>query len=106
MNTSKRPPFRADQVGSLLRPPELQTARGRAKEGELPPGELAEIENQAIRDVVAMQEAAGLESITDGEFRRGFWHVDFLTGLDGIRSTQSQYAVKFRGEHGETAETR
>jgi 5-methyltetrahydropteroyltriglutamate--homocysteine methyltransferase len=106
MTPSQRPPFRADQVGSLLRPPELQTARGRAKEGEISPEDLREIENQAIRDVVAMQEAAGLEGITDGEFRRGFWHVDFLTGLDGIRSTQSQYAVKFRGEHGETAETK
>ncbi len=59
-----------------------------------------------IRDVVALQEAAGLEGITDGEFRRAFWHVDFLTGLDGIRSTQSQYAVRFKGEHGETAETK
>jgi 5-methyltetrahydropteroyltriglutamate--homocysteine methyltransferase len=105
MNPTK-PPFRADQVGSLLRPPELQTARARAKDGEISPPDLQEIENQAIRDVVALQEAAGLEGITDGEFRRSFWHVDFLTGLNGIRSTQSQYAVRFRGEDGETAETR
>jgi 5-methyltetrahydropteroyltriglutamate--homocysteine methyltransferase len=93
-------------VGSLLRPPELQTARGRSKEGEISAAELREVENQAIREVVALQEAAGLEGITDGEFRRSFWHVDFLTGLLGIRSTQSQYAVRFRGEHGQTAETR
>ena len=106
MSPSKRPPFRADQVGSLLRPPELQTARARTKEGEISAQDLREIENQAIREVVALQEAAGLEGITDGEFRRAFWHVDFLTGLAGIRSTQSQYAVRFRGEHGETAETR
>jgi 5-methyltetrahydropteroyltriglutamate--homocysteine methyltransferase len=81
-------------------------ARAQAKDGELSPQDLREIENQAIRDVVALQEAAGLQGITDGEFRRAFWHVDFLTGLDGIRSTQSQYAVRFKGEHGETAETK
>jgi 5-methyltetrahydropteroyltriglutamate--homocysteine methyltransferase len=55
---------------------------------------------------VALQEAAGLSSVTDGEFRRAFWHVDFLTGLDGIAATHSNYAVRFQGEDGSTAETR
>jgi 5-methyltetrahydropteroyltriglutamate--homocysteine methyltransferase len=101
-----RPPFRADQVGSLLRPPGLHVARARAQEGEIPPADLWEIENQAIREVVALQEDAGLEGITDGELRRAFWHVDFLTGLEGIVPTQSQYAIKFRGDGGATSETR
>jgi len=101
-----RPPFRADQVGSLLRPPALHIARARAQEGEISPHDLWEIENLAIREVVALQEAAGLQGITDGEFRRAFWHVDFLTGFEGIEWTQSQYAVSFRGDGGARAETR
>jgi methionine synthase II (cobalamin-independent) len=55
---------------------------------------------------VALQEAAGLESVTDGKFRRAFWHVDFLTGFEGIVATQAQYALKFHGEGGEQSETR
>ncbi len=101
-----KPPFRADQVGSLLRPAELHVARARAQEGEIAPKELWEIENHAIRDVVRFQEDAGLKGITDGEFRRAFWHVDFLTGFQGIHSTQAQYAIRFRGKGGETAETK
>src|SRR6266850_2843360 len=95
-----RPPFRADHVGSLLRPAALKKARA-----EKSP-QLREIEDDCIREAVAMQEAAGLESITDGEFRRAFWHVDFLTGFDGIVATQGQYALKFHGEGGAESETR
>jgi len=101
-----KPPFRADHVGSLLRPQELKDARERAKRGALAPEKLKEIEDCCIRKAVAMQEAAGLQSITDGEFRRAFWHVDFLTGLEGIVATQGQYALKFRGEGGAESETR
>lgn len=101
-----RPPFRADHVGSLLRPPELLRAREAAQAGKLDPGELRRIEDRSIREAVAMQEAAGMPAVTDGEFRRSFWHVDFLTGFDGIVATQSQYAMKFHGEGGEEAETR
>lgn len=97
-----RPPFRADHVGSLLRPSELKAARG----ARLPPEQLKEVEDRAIRQAVALQEAAGLQSITDGEFRRAFWHVDFLTGFDGIVATQGQYALKFHGEGGAESETR
>jgi 5-methyltetrahydropteroyltriglutamate--homocysteine methyltransferase len=99
------PPFRGDQVGSLLRPTELHQARGRRKAGEISAEELRAVEDRCIRDVVALQEAAGLEGITDGEFRRAFWHVDFLTGFDGIEATGGQYAVTFKGEHGEVAGT-
>jgi len=95
-----RPPFRADHVGSLLRPAELRKARADKSP------RLKEIEDREIRRAVAMQEAAGLRSVTDGEFRRAFWHVDFLTGFDGIVATQGQYALKFHGEGGAEAETR
>jgi 5-methyltetrahydropteroyltriglutamate--homocysteine methyltransferase len=101
-----RPPFRADHVGSLLRPPELKRAREEFKSGKLSRAGLAEVENAAIRKAVALQEAAGLQSVTDGEFRRAFWHVDFLTGFDGIAATQGQYALKFDGEGGAESETR
>jgi 5-methyltetrahydropteroyltriglutamate--homocysteine methyltransferase len=73
-----KPPFHADQVGSLLRPPELVAAR-KAKSANL-----REIEDQAIRHAVARQEAIGLQAITDGEFRRDYWHLDFMRELDGV----------------------
>jgi 5-methyltetrahydropteroyltriglutamate--homocysteine methyltransferase len=101
-----KPPFRAEHVGSLLRPRELKEARERAKRGALSPEELKAVEDRHIRKAVAMQEAVGLQSITDGEFRRAFWHVDFLTGFEGIVATQGQYALKFRGEDGAESETR
>jgi len=101
-----KPPFRADHVGSLLRPPELKQAREDFKAGKIPRQSLADVENTSIKKAVAMQEAAGLQSVTDGEFRRAFWHVDFLTGFEGIAATQGQYALKFHGEGGAESETR
>jgi 5-methyltetrahydropteroyltriglutamate--homocysteine methyltransferase len=101
-----RPPFRADHVGSLLRPASLKAAREKAKRGELSHERLKEVEDRCIREAVAMQESAGLDSVTDGEFRRAFWHVDFLTGFEGIVATQGQYALKFHGEDGAESETR
>ena len=101
-----KPPFRADQVGSLLRPPELKQAREDFKNRKLAREQLTEIENRCIRSAVAMQEAAGMQAVTDGEFRRAFWHVDFLTGFDGIVATQGQYALKFHGEGGAESETK
>jgi len=94
-----RPPFRADHVGSLLRPPELKEARNRAKRGEISPEALRNIEDKCIRDVVALQEAVGLQSITDGEFRRDWWHIDFLHGFDGVDLAKSDaYGdAKFQG---------
>jgi 5-methyltetrahydropteroyltriglutamate--homocysteine methyltransferase len=100
------PPFRADHVGSLLRPPELKQARADFKSGKIPRAKLNAAEDQAIRKAVSLQEAAGLQSVTDGELRRAFWHVDFLTGFEGIVATQGQYALKFHGEGGAESETK
>jgi 5-methyltetrahydropteroyltriglutamate--homocysteine methyltransferase len=79
-----KPPFRADQVGSLLRPKELATARARFKKNEISQNELKAIEDRSIREAVSKQEAVGLQSITDGEMRRDWWHLDFMTQLDGV----------------------
>jgi len=76
--TRTTPPFRADHVGSLLRPPELLRAREGFAEGRVSAGELREAEDAAIRDVVRMQEDVGLRAATDGEFRRASWHIDFI----------------------------
>src|SRR3954467_9095129 len=103
---SNKPPFRADHVGSLLRPPELKQARADHKNNKISAEKLREVEDKSIRAAVALQEAAGLQSVTDGEFRRAFWHVDFLTGFEGITATQGQYALKFHGEGGAESETR
>src|SRR6266481_560806 len=100
------PPFRADHVGSLLRPAALHDAREKAQKGEIGAAELRAIEDSAIRDAVALQESIGLESITDGEFRRGHYLVDFLTGFTGIVPTNTSYALAFKGEGGATGETR
>jgi 5-methyltetrahydropteroyltriglutamate--homocysteine methyltransferase len=78
------PPFHADHVGSLLRPAELHAARLKSKNGEIDRAALRAVEDQCIRDVVALQESIGLQAVTDGEFRRDWWHIDFLHGFDGI----------------------
>lgn len=79
-----KPPFRADQVGSLLRPDALRDVRRAFKAGHASAAALRAAEDAAIRDAVARQEAIGLKSITDGEFRRDWWHLDFLAGFDGV----------------------
>src|SRR5262249_6584550 len=79
-----RAPFHADQVGSLLRPKELRDARAKAKAGALSADALRAMEDRAILAAVRRQEELGLQAITDGEFRRDFWHLDFLQQLDGI----------------------
>ncbi len=78
------PPFRADHVGSLLRPQHLKEARARFTRNELTKEQLRAIEDDAIRQVVQKQEAIGLQSITDGEYRRMFFHIDFLQKLEGV----------------------
>jgi 5-methyltetrahydropteroyltriglutamate--homocysteine methyltransferase len=80
-------PFRADHVGSLLRPQELHEARARAKKGEITPQQLREVQDRCIREVVALQESIGIPSVTDGEFRRDWWHIDFIHGFDGVDLT-------------------
>ena len=81
-----KPPFRADQVGSLLRPKELAEARAKFKKNEITATALETIEDRSINDAIAKQESIGLESITDGEFRRDWWHLDFMAQLDGVTS--------------------
>jgi 5-methyltetrahydropteroyltriglutamate--homocysteine methyltransferase len=85
MAEEKKPPFRANHVGSLLRPPELLAAREKHRIGELGAAELRAVEDRAICEVVKMQEDVGMRGVTDGEFRRNLWHADFLSGFDGIK---------------------
>ncbi|RCW46987.1 5-methyltetrahydropteroyltriglutamate--homocysteine methyltransferase [Halopolyspora algeriensis] len=102
MSRRTTPPFRADHVGSLLRPPALLDARKRLAEGEITRQQLREFEDEAITDVVAMQEEIGLSSATDGEFRRSAWHMDFLYQLDGIsRNDDSRLTVRFHNADGD-----
>ena len=79
-----KPPFRADQVGSLLRPGPLAAARAQFKQGALSAETLRRVEDDCIRRIVAQQRSIGLRSITDGELRRDYWHIDFLRRLDGV----------------------
>ena len=95
------PPFRADHVGSLLRPRRLLQAREDRAAGTIDDDELRDIENEAIRDVVKMQEDVGLQSATDGEFRRASWHMDFIYQLDGITKEAGHIAVQFHNPDGE-----
>ena len=92
-----RPPFRADHVGSLLRPAALKEARRKRAAGELDAAGLAAVEDREIARVVAKQESIGLEGITDGEFRRSWWHLDFLWGLDGVGKHELDAGVAFAG---------
>jgi 5-methyltetrahydropteroyltriglutamate--homocysteine methyltransferase len=96
-----KPPFRADHVGSLLRPPELLRARDRFKNGEISAPDLRTIEDACILRAVRMQEEAGLQGITDGEFRRGSWHMDFLYQLGGATKVHDNLKVQFHNEKGD-----
>lgn len=95
-----RAPLRADHVGSLLRPPSLHGARQAASAGRITPEQLRAVEDEAIREVIALQEGAGLKGITDGELRRASWHMDFMYQIGGIRKTQSELAVHFHSDKG------
>ncbi|MEA2930005.1 MAG: 5-methyltetrahydropteroyltriglutamate--homocysteine methyltransferase [Hyphomicrobiales bacterium] len=92
-----RPPFRADQVGSLLRPNALREARAKRAKSEISAAELAAVEDREIERVIRKQEEVGLRSITDGEFRRSWWHLDFLWGLDGVERHVMESGVSFAG---------
>ena len=93
-------PFRADHVGSLLRPHELHELREQVRLGQADAAKLKQAEDRLIRDVVKLQEELGLPSVTDGEFRRDWWHIDFIAGFDGIdlkREGESYHGVQFKG---------
>ncbi len=101
MSKRDTPPFRADHVGSLLRPQRLLDARAAHAEGRIDDDELRGVEDDAIRDVVRMQEEVGLRSVTDGEFRRSSWHMDFIYQLGGIRRVEDRLTVKFHSDEGD-----
>ena len=97
------PPFRADHIGSLLRPDDVHEARLRYRADVLGPdgfstcSELKAVENEAIRKMVAIQEGAGLPAVTDGEMRRSFWHYDFMGALTGLELIERDTGVQFHG---------
>jgi 5-methyltetrahydropteroyltriglutamate--homocysteine methyltransferase len=90
-----RPPFRADHVGSLLRPAALKAARERRARSEITAAELKTVEDREIENAIRKQEEVGLQSITDGEFRRSWWHLDFLWGLDGVERHVMDSGIAF-----------
>jgi len=90
-------PFRGDVVGSLLRPEAIKQARTEHAAGELDDAGLRAVEDRCIREVVAQQEATGLQAVTDGEYRRSWWHFDFLAGLDGVELIQGENSINFKG---------
>ncbi|NAZ80294.1 5-methyltetrahydropteroyltriglutamate--homocysteine S-methyltransferase [Kineococcus sp. R8] len=95
------PPFRADHVGSLLRPAALLEAREQAARGELDAAGLRAAEDVAVRDAVALQSETGLQTVTDGEFRRSTWHMDFIYRLAGVSRAQETLHVTFHNEAGD-----
>jgi 5-methyltetrahydropteroyltriglutamate--homocysteine methyltransferase len=101
MSARTTPPFRADHVGSLLRPPALRQAREDAASGAISPADLRAIEDEAIRDAVTMQEEIGLRSVTDGEFRRASWHMDFIYEIAGVQKADQNLKSVFHNESGD-----
>lgn len=89
--------FHADVVGSLLRPAPLKAARQQFQRGEIDAAQLRAVEDEQIRYVVAKQREIGLKVVTDGEFRRAWWHFDFLEGLDGVEGYQATQGIQFNG---------
>jgi 5-methyltetrahydropteroyltriglutamate--homocysteine methyltransferase len=96
-----RPPFRADHVGSLLRPRHLLEARDQVKRGELAAEQFREIEDAAVRDVIKLQEDVGLLGVTDGEIRRGSWHMDYIYQIGGIEEQDAPLNIQFQNEGGD-----
>jgi 5-methyltetrahydropteroyltriglutamate--homocysteine methyltransferase len=94
------PPFRADHVGSLLRPSTLRDARAARQRGEISAEQLRVIEDEAIRDAVKLQEDVGLQSATDGEFRRDSWHIDFLERFANVAVIPSKIKARFQTDGG------
>src|SRR5262245_50084144 len=91
------PPFRADQVGSILRTAPLKDARAKREKGEIDDAALKAVEDTEIKKIIKKQEEVGLKSITDGEFRRSWWHFDFLKKLDGVEGYQASQGIQFAG---------
>src|SRR3954470_10712279 len=92
-----KPPFRADEVGSLLRPPRLKQARAKLEKGEISADDLRKIEDMEIEKIVHRQASTGLKLATDGEFRRSWWHFDFLKNLTGCELFHPEQGIQFAG---------
>ena len=101
MSRRTSPPFRADHVGSLLRPPRLHQAREDFAAGRISPADLRAVEDEEITRAVRMQEEVGLQSATDGEFRRATWHMDFINQIGGIGQAAGHIKVRFRNASGD-----
>jgi 5-methyltetrahydropteroyltriglutamate--homocysteine methyltransferase len=95
--TRTKPPFRADHVGSLLRPQALKDARAKREKGAITAAELKAVEDREIDKIIAKQQEIGLKLATDGEFRRSWWHFDFLSMLDGVELYEAEQGIQFRG---------
>ena len=91
-------PFRYDHVGSFLRPAEVKNAREQFKAGQITAEQLKAVEDEEITKLVAKQKAAGFHAITDGEFRRAYWHLDFMWGFNGIKEIELDHGYFFHGE--------
>ncbi|WP_112180264.1 5-methyltetrahydropteroyltriglutamate--homocysteine S-methyltransferase [Paraliobacillus zengyii] len=104
--TATKAPFRADHVGSLLRPESIHQARKQLAEGTISQADLHEIENKEIKRIVDKQIEVGLEAVTDGEFRRRFWHTDFLEHLIGVEGYVPDQGFQFKGEETERYDVR
>ena len=91
-------PYRADIVGSFLRPAELKEGRQKCVEGKIDVSALKAVEDRLITDLITKQKAHGLKVITDGEFRRSYWHLDFMWGLNGIEEIEFDHGYQFHGE--------
>jgi 5-methyltetrahydropteroyltriglutamate--homocysteine methyltransferase len=91
------PPFRADQVGSLLRSAPLKEARAKHEKGEITAAQLKAVEDTEIEKIIRKQEEVGLQAITDGEYRRSWWHFDFLAKLDGVEQYDAEQGIQFQG---------
>src|SRR2546430_1560395 len=96
-STTPRPPVRANHVGSLLRPAPLKQARARRAAGAITAADLKTVEDREIERAIRKQEEVGLKAVTDGEFRRSWWHLDFLWGLDGIERYVMDQGIAFAG---------
>src|ERR1700751_3018769 len=105
MSVRTTPPFRADHVGSLLRPRALLQAREDAARGTISPDDLRAIEDAAIREAITMQADIGLRSVTDGEFRRASWHLDFIYEIAGVRKAEQNFKSVFHNEAGDVEST-
>src|SRR6266581_4303832 len=90
-----KPPFRADHVGSLLRPAPLKAAREKRAKGAISAADLKAVEDREIERAIKKQEEVGLQAVTDGEFRRSWWHLDFLWGLDGAEKNVMDSGIAF-----------